>query len=205
MWFAALIPLLSGLFGENGPLGQYFKTKALQVQASADLAMQVEKDKLALSAQIAQSAVISEQNKLLATSQTFKAISFLLLNIPIIITCLSTSYGASLWANMTLIPVWYAQMYVSVVFVIWGLPVVANATGTIFQAIQDAWAVRQSVNLGTIEAKGQANGINTEQAKKEIFDIMKKTVGLNGFTQPQVDLISPVLDKVLDIQKEAGK
>ncbi len=204
MWFSALIPLLSGIFGENGPLGQYFKTKAAQVQATADLNLQIQKDKLALSSIIAQAAVDSERNKLAATSQTFKACSFLLLNIPIIITCLSKVHGADLWANLTLIPVWYAQMYVAVVFVIWGLPVVGNATGTIFSAIQQAWEVRNRGKIDKIQAIGEANGLNTEQAKKEIFDVMKKAVNLNGYSQAQVDVISPVLDKVLQIQKEAN-
>jgi hypothetical protein len=205
MWLAALIPLLSSMFGENGPLGQYFKTKAAQVQADANLALQIQKDKLALSSIIAQAAVDSERNKLAATSQTFKAVSFLLLNIPIIITCLSNIQGEALWNNLTLIPVWYAQMYVAVVFVIWGLPVVGNATGTIFNAVQQAWEVRNRGKIDKIQAIGEANGMNTEQAKKEIFDVMKKATGLQGYTQQSVDVISPVLDKVLQIQKEANK
>lgn len=197
MWLAALIPLISGLLGENGPLGQYFKTKAAKQQADAELELQIQRDKLALSSIIAQAAVDSEKNKLAATSQTFKAVSFLLLNIPIIITCLSSAQGESLWNNLTLIPVWYAQMYVAVVFVIWGLPVVGNATGTIFSAVQQAWEIRNRGKIDKIQALGEANGLNTEQAKKEIFDVMKKAVNLNGYSQNQVEVISTVLDKVL--------
>lgn len=204
MW-ALLLPLVTSLFGENGPLGQYLKTKAAKQQADAELALQIQKDKMALSGIMAQAAVDSEKNKLAATSQTFKAVSFLLLNIPIIITCLSNSQGEALWTNLTLIPVWYAQMYVAVVFVIWGLPVVGNATGTIFSAVQQAWEVRNRGKIDKIQAIGEANGMNTEQAKKEIFDTLKKVTGLQGYTQQQVDVISPVLDKVLSIQKEAGK
>lgn len=197
MW-AALIPLLSGLFGQNGPLGQYLATKSQQIQAKADLDAQIERDKLALSQQLAQAAVDSEKNKLAATSQSFKAFSFILLNIPIVITCLSKVHGADLWGNLNLVPVWYAQLYVAVVFVIWGLPTVANASGTIFQAIQQAWDYRNQGKIAKIQALGEANSLNLEQAKAQIFDIMKQTVNLNGYTQPQVDAINKVLDPVLN-------
>lgn len=201
MWFSALIPLLSGLFGESGPFGQYFKTKAIQVQASADLALQIEKDKMALSATMAQAAVDSERNKLAATSQSFKAVSFFLLNIPIVITCISTTRGASLWTNLSAVPVWYAQLYVSVVFVIWGLPVVANATGTIFGAIQQAWDVRNQGKIAKIQAMGEASSLNLDQAKKQIFDIMRKTTGT--LSQPQVDAANPIIDQAFSLAQQA--
>lgn len=200
MW-AMLIPLVSQLFGENGPLGQYFKTKAQQVQAKAELDMQIQKDKMALSGILAQAAVDSERNKLAATSQTFKAVSFILLNIPILITCASKAWASDLWGNMNLIPVWYAQLYVSVVFVIWGLPTVANASNTIFSAIQQAWDARNQGKIQKIQALGEATALNLDQAKKQIFDIMRKTTGT--LSQPQVDAANPIIDQAFDLAQRA--
>jgi hypothetical protein len=195
MW-PLLLPLLTGIFGENGPIGQYFKTKAAKEQAAVDLALQDEKDTMALSGIMAQAAVDSERNKLAATSQSFKAVSFFLLNVPIIITCLSDNRGKALWDNLSAVPVWYAQLYVSVVFVIWGLPVVANATGTIFGAIQDAWDARNQGKIAKIAALGQANGLNTEQATKQIFDIMHKTMG--AISQAQVNVADPLIKSFIN-------
>ncbi len=196
MW-ALIIPLLSGIFGENGPLGQYLKVKAAKQQADADLALQVQKDKMQLSAVIAQAAVDSENNKLQATSQTFKAFSYTILTLPVVIVCVFPDWGKDIFENLSIIPVWYAQLYVAIVGVIWGLPIAASAVGGIFSAVQQAWDIRNQGKIDKIQAIGKANGLNTEQAKKEIFDVLKAAVNLNGYTQAQVDTIGPVLDKYL--------
>ncbi len=201
MWMA-LLPLFSGLFGENGVIGQYLKTKAAKQQADADLALQVQKDKMQLSSILAQAAVDSEKNKLAATSQTFKAFSYTILTLPVIIVCVWPAWGKDIFNNLGLIPVWYAQLYVAIVGVIWGLPIAAGAVSGIFAAVQQAWDIRNQGKIQKIQALGEANGLNTEQAKKEIFDTLKKAVSLNGYTQAQVDIINPVLDKVLSIQKD---
>lgn len=195
MW-PLVIPFLTSIFGKDGPVGQWLTTKQQQAQAKADLDLQIEKDKLQLTVIMAQAAVDSERNKLAATSQTFKAISFFLLNVPIIITCLSDNRGKMLWDNLSAVPVWYAQLYVSVVFVIWGLPVVANATGTIFNAIQQAWGARNQGKIAKIQALGEANGLNTEQATKQIFDIMRKTMG--AVSQAQVNAADPLIKSFVD-------
>lgn len=200
MWFTALIPLLSSLFGEKGPIGTYLKTKADKAQAAAELALQVEKDKLELSKAIAEAQVISEQNKLAATSQGFKTFSYILLTLPIVIVCFMPAVGKDIFNNLGLIPSWYAQLYVAVVGVIWGLPIASSAVSGIFGAVQQAWSERQNVKIDKIKALGEAKALNTEQAKKEIFDTMKKAVNLNGYTQAQVDIINPILDKVLSGQ-----
>jgi len=197
MW-AALIPILSSilpsLFSSNSLIGQFFQNKALQIEAAQMLAIQVERDKLQMSMSVAQAAMESERNKLNATSQSFKALSFILLNIPIILTCMNKEWGAFIWANLGLVPVWYAQLYVSVVFVIWGLPVVSNATGTIFNAIQDMWNIRNDGKVAKYQAIAQANNQNIEDVKRHLFDVVKTTLGVKGYTQAQVDAINQAAD-----------
>lgn len=202
MWFAALIPLLSSIFGENGPIGQYFKTKAQQVQATADLAMQVEKDKMQLSGILAQAAVDSEKNKLGATSQGFKFVTFVMLSLPIIITCFAPEYGKRIFDNLSSIPTGWFQLWGTVIGVIWGLPIAANAMSTILSSFQDFTESRTQGKIAKIQALGEATGMNLEQAKAQIFDIMKQTVHLNGYTQGQVDAMNKVLDPLLN--KVAG-
>lgn len=199
MWMM-LLPLVTAIFGENGPLGQYLKTKAAKQQSDADLALQIQKDKMQLSSILAQAAVDSEKNKLAATSQTFKAFSYTILTLPVLIVCVFPDWGKDIFENLSIIPVWYAQLYVAIVGVIWGLPIAASAVGGIFSAVQSAWDIRNQGKIDKIQAIGKANGLNTEQAKKEIFDVLKAAVNLQGYTQSQVDLIGPVLDKVLNKQ-----
>jgi hypothetical protein len=200
MW-AALITLVSSVLGANGPLGQYFKTKAETAKATADYQLQVEKARLDYAAKMADAAVQQQANQLQATSQTFKAFSYTFLTLPVLIVCVWPAWGKEIFSNLSLIPVWYAQLYVAVIGVIWGLPIAASAVSGIFSAVQTAWDASSERKIKKINALGDATALNLEQAKKEIFDTIKKATNLNGFTQAQVDTIGPVLDKVIEIQK----
>lgn len=180
MWFTLLAPLLTGIFGKDGVIGQYVQTKAAKAQAENELALQIQRDKFEYSKIAAQAAVESEKNKLAATSQSFKAISFGIINIPVILTCINRNLGEYIWANLNTIPVWYAQMYVAVVFVIWGLPVVGNATQTIFSSIQDMWNVR---NQGKVDRIVAANTAHINEDK--LAQLLRDKLFPNGMTEEQ--------------------
>lgn len=197
MWFTALIPLLSGLFGENSPIGQYFKTKALQVQATADLELQVEKDKFGLSMEMAQAGIESQKAELSATSAFTKAVILICVNIPVFITCLHAPWGAAIFSAFQQVPQWYAMLDVAIIGVVFGLPIANNWMSTVYTGIQDMWDQKHQRKLEVISANGQAASINLEQAKSQIFDILKNTVHLSGYTQGQVEAINKVLDPVL--------
>lgn len=200
MWFTLLVPLLTKIFGADGVIGNYIKTKQETQQKEQDAELELAKAKLELIKQQGVDAVESEKNKLQATSQGFKFVTFILINIPVIIVCLIPSKGKEIFENLTLIPVWYAQLYAAIYGIIWGLPVAAGAMSSIFSAIQDAWSQRQDKKIEKIQAVGEARALGLDQAKKEIFDTLKKAVNLNGYTQAQVDILNPVLDKVLAAQ-----
>ena len=200
MWFTLLVPLLTKIFGSDGVIGQYIATKQQIQQKEQDAKLELAKANIELIKQQGSDAVESEKNKLAATGQGFKFTTFVLINIPVIIVCFDPVRGKDIFANIGLIPVWYAQLYAAIYGVIWGLPIAANTMGSIFSAIQQAWAVRQDKKIEKIQALGEAKSLNTEQAKKEIFDTMKKAVNLNGYTQAQVDILNPVLDKILAAQ-----
>ena len=178
MWLA-LLPLLSSFFGENGPLGTYLKTQSQKVQAKADLDLQIEKDKLDLSKAMAEAQVTSEANKLNATSQGFKTFSYALLTLPIIITCILPAYGRVIFDNLSVVPVWYAQIYVAVVCVIWGLPVAASTVSGIFGAVQQSWLERQPLKIE--KAKVLNEQVLAAELRKNLFK--------NGMTQEQWDAI----------------
>ncbi len=199
MW-AMLIPLISSILGENGPLGQYFKTKAETVKATADYNLQVEKAKLDYAAQMAKSATEQQANQLASVTSSVRAWILTLINLPIVITCVSPSTGKDIFASISIVPQWYAMLDVAIIGTVFGLPIAVNWMSSVFSGIQDAWLNRQDKKIEKIQVLGEAQQIGKDAAKKEIFDTMKKAVNLNGYTQSQVDILNPVLDKILAAQ-----
>jgi len=200
MWFTLLVPLLTGIFGKDGVIGKYISTKQEIQQKEQDAKLELAKANIELIKQQGSDAVASEKNKLDATSQGFKFVTFVLINIPVIVMVISPTKGRDIFENFALIPVWYAQLYAAIYGIIWGIPVVANTMSSIFGSIQQAWAMRQDKKIERIQVLGEAGQIGKDAAKKEIFDTMKKAVNLNGYTQAQVDILNPVLDKILAAQ-----
>lgn len=194
MW-PFLSALLPSLFKSDGILGTFLKTKADTAQAQATAALERQRAEIELIKQQGIDATESERNKLAATGQGFKYVTFVLINVPVILVCISPNRGRDIFENLLLIPVWYAQLYAAIYGIIWGIPVAANAMASIFSAIQSAWAMRQDKKIEKIQAVGEAKALGLDQAKKEIFDTMRKAQG--AITQTQVDAINPILDKVL--------
>jgi hypothetical protein len=197
MFLTLLIPLLSSLFGTNGPLGQYLKTKADQVQAKAALDLKVENDKFLLSGQIAQAAVDLQRAQLAATSSLFKSTVFWIFTAPILATMIHPAWGTAIFIALNTVPADYLKMYFLLIGVIWGIPMGTNMMGGIMTGLQSAFDASHQRKIEKISALGEATGMNLEQAKAQIFDIMKQTVHLNGYTQGQVDAISKVIDPIL--------
>jgi hypothetical protein len=198
-------PILASIFsGLTGPIGEYFKTKAQISATEAQTKLEIKRAELTMATEVAKANVEQSKAQLAATSQSFKAFSYTFLTLPIIIVCVAPSIGKEIFENLGLIPVWYAQLYIAVVGVIWGLPIASSAVSGIFSAVQSAWDARNQRQIKKINAYGEASALNLDQAKKEIFDTMKKAVSLNGYTQAQVDIIGPVLDKVLSSQIQAN-
>ena len=199
MPWALLLPLVTSLFGTNGTLTQIFTSKAQAAKAQSDNDLQVKLEQIKLSSAQAQANVQAQVNQLNATSQNFKLFSYILLTIPIIVVLIAPNRGKDLFNNLGLIPVWYAQLYVAVTAVIWGLPVAANAVSSIFTAVQSAWQERQQTKADTATAIVQANQEHKEQIKKELFDTMRQAFGT--INQAQVNALSPVLDKFVQVQQ----
>ncbi len=197
MWMTLLLPLLTGLFGKDGVIGTYISTKQAIVQKEQDAKLELAKANVELIKQQGINAVDSERIKLAATGQGFKFVTFILINIPVITICIAPNKGKEIFENFALIPVWYAQLYAAIYGIIWGLPATVNAMASIFSAIQEAWTQRQDKKIEKVVAVTQAKVQSVDDAKKEVYDGVKKAIGLLGWSQQQVNAIDPVLDKVL--------
>lgn len=178
MW-AALLPLIANIFGEKGPLGQYFKAKSDIALATQQAQLEVKKAELTMATEVAKANVEQSKNQLAATSQGFKVFSYAILTLPVIIVCIYPALGKDIFANLSLIPSWYAQLYVAVVGVIWGLPIASSAVSGIFSAVQQSWLERQPVKIEKLKALNEA----------KLADALRKSLFKNGMTQEQWNAI----------------
>lgn len=173
----ALIPLISSIFGENGPLGQYFKSKAEQVQAEQQYRLEV------LKAQIESAKTEAQQvsDRLGSTSQEFKQMTFWFICAPVLLTMFFPNFSTSMWNNFTLIPEWFQILFVSVYSSIWGLPIAKEYLGGMFKSLGGAIEARREFKL----EKARIN-------REAVFASIRKSIG--GIDQKTVDVIDDALD-----------
>lgn len=181
MWFAALIPLLSGIFGENGPIGQYFKTKAAQVQAEQDYKLALMKANTEQAIAISTADTAQRSNYLGATSQGFRQGTFYWMSAIILYSILFPSKADALWHNFGLIPQWVQYVYVAMLSVTWGLPIAKENIGLMFSSIGRAIETRREYKL----EKARIN-------RDAVFASIRKSLG--GIDQKTVDVIDDALD-----------
>lgn len=179
MW-AAIIPLISSLLGENGPIGKYFKLKADTIAAEQTYRLEV------LKAQTEQAKTEAQQvsDRLNSTTQNFKQTTFWFIAVPVIITmCPWTStFAVTMWANFKLIPEWFQILFVSVYSSIWGLPIAKEYLGGMFKSLGTAIEARREYKL-------ERARINREA----VFASIRKSIG--GIDQKTVDMIDTALDE----------
>ena len=176
-----LIPLISGLLGEKGPLGQYFKIKSDKVAAEETYRLRT------LEAQTRQIETEAKQveDRLNSTSQDFKQYTFWFIAVPVVITmCPWTSlFAVTMWANFALIPEWFQILFVSVYSSIWGLPIAKEYLGGMFKSLGGAMEARREFKL----EKARIN-------RKVFMDNIKEGLFPKGMNQAQVDLFDKALD-----------
>lgn len=182
MWLAALIPLLSGIFGENGPIGQYFKTKAAQVQAEEDFRLASLKATTELAIQSSVADTTQRANYLGSTSQGFRQGTFYWISAIIFYSIVFPDNAVALWANFSLIPQWVQYIYVGMLSVTWGLPVAKENIGLMFSSIGRGMEARREYKLAKAEID-----------RKAVFDVIKKMFP-KGMLPEQVKIVDDALD-----------
>lgn len=190
MWFAALIPLLSGIFGENGPIGQYFKTKAAQVQADEDYRLELLKANTQKAIQDSVADTTQRSNYLGATSQSFRQGTFYWMSGIILYSIIRPSGAEALWHNFEMIPEWVRYIYLAMLSVTWGLPIAKENIGLMFSSIGRAVEARRDYKL----ARAQIN-------HKMVIDAIRKAWFPKGMNQAQVDLIDNTLNSAGEVDE----
>ncbi len=179
MW-AMLFPLLSGIFGENGPIGAYFKSKAAQVQADQEYRLAVLKSNTDAVISGNQATTDQTRDKLNATTQGFKQGTFYFLVFPIFLTVcpLTKNFAETMWHNFDLIPGWYRTLFGAIYCTIWGIPLAAGYIGGIFNGIGAAIDSRREFKL----EKARIN-------RKVVIDDIRKELFPKGMTQKIVNIL----------------
>ena len=175
MW-AMLIPLISGLLGENGPLGRFFKLKSDKIAAEEKYNLAV----LQAQTRAAETEAQQVRDRLYSTTQSFKQSTFWFIAFPVVITmCPWTSkFAVIMWGNFNLIPEWFQILFVSVYSSIWGLPIAREYLGGMFKSLGGAMEARRGFILDKVR-------INREAA----FAVLRSKLFPKGMSQGQVDVV----------------
>ena len=178
---AMLIPFISGLLGENGPLGQYFKIKSEKIAAEEKYRLQL----IEIQTRQLETEAQQVEDRLNSTSQEFKQSTFWFIAFPVVITmCPWTSqFAVTMWANFTLIPEWFQILFVSVYSSIWGLPIAKEYLGGMFKSLGNAVGARREFKL----EKARIN-------RKAVFDVIRQELG-KGLDQSTVAMVEKALDE----------
>jgi hypothetical protein len=141
VWFSAIVPLLATIFGDKGPIGQYFATKAQTIKAEELYRLEVLKSQT----EAAKADVQQTSDRLQATTQDFKQSTFWFICVPIILTVCpwTTDFAVVMWGNFKLIPEWFQILFVSVYSAIWGLPLAKEYLGGMFKSLGNAVEARR--------------------------------------------------------------
>jgi hypothetical protein len=176
MW-SLLISAALQIFGENGPIGQYFKTKQKIEDAKNEVALaRINADKeLAVAQAVAESSQMA--SRLSATSQSFKQQTFWLLVVPVLLSICFPSKAELMWHNFGLMPEWFQTLFISVYCSIWAIPYADKGLGAVSSFIQSRR-----------EYKLEKYKINREAY------FAKKRAIKGSLTQEEVDTDNAVLD-----------
>lgn len=178
MW-ALLIPLLSQLFGEKGPIGTFLKNKAEYQQAQADYKLAVLKAQSEEAVQNRISDTTDLQTRLNSTTLNFKQNTYVFVCSIIVFSIVLPNHAAQMWANFNLIPNWFSDLFKVMTLAIWGIPVAAPIIGGMFTGISNAIEARREYKI---------KKFNT----KLMFDTIRKGLG-GSIDQKNVDLINAAL------------
>ena len=216
--FTTIISALSGLASLIGTgFKQYQERKVAEhdvikaeLEAKKELALDREKAELELG-----------KLQVRASSPWFKHFTFFMWFGPFVVTTIFPDHGVKMFENWRLMPEWYAQSCVALMFIIWGVQVGKDYVSNIFSSAGQFFSRKQelsfnrkilrdtlkssSSNIGLHEVEIYEKAINASQNAKPksvefnnkiFFDSIRKDAG--SLTQEQVDLLNKALNKAKD-------
>jgi len=154
--------------------GNYQERK--QAEHQTQIAIEMGKQKI-VEQQIANEHELNTV-RIKATGKWFKYFTFIMWFGPFMITWLSPDYGKQIFDNLKLLPAWYVQSCMTIMFTVWSISVSRDTITTIF------------ANLGKYMA-----GRREYKIKRKLFyDTLRSVKG--NITQYEVTALEKALDSV---------
>ncbi len=178
MW-ALFLPLLTSIFGPEGLITQYAKTKADIRQKEQDYKLAVLDGNIKQVTQQIISDSSDVKNRLEATSQGFKQSQWYFFGALIVFSVLLPSKAEIMWHNLNIVPDWIQNTFVAMTLVTWGINPVKNGINWFKDTTSTALENRSNRQIAKIKAFNDA----------KFFESIRKSMG-NGIDQRTVDMLN---------------
>ena len=124
--------LLSLLTGAFGPIMQWAKRKQDLALAKQEAEQRIQLQMLKNEGIVEESEARNTQSRLAATSQTFKYITFVMWFYPFVVCQIAPTYATRVFTSLDILPGWYTNSCVIIMFAIWGISVTAPVVTGMF-------------------------------------------------------------------------
>lgn len=190
MWWSILLGILGKV---PGIIGDFAKNQQEITKLKYDNEKAIELAKQKYAAEIAKAQVDMAKTVLNATGAKFKYFTFVMWFGPYMVSLVNADLGARIFANMDVMPQWYAESCTLIMFTIWGIqvgaPVVTgifSRLGTYFEGRREYKLERHKINR---EAYWAAQRLQLKrpltQAEVDAGEAVFNELDKGGYTPPQ--------------------
>lgn len=180
--FALLIPLLASI---PGLIGKYFEQVNAIKTAKLEAERQVELAKQQLALETAKAQLNLNATIVQSTSSGFKYFTFVMWFGPFMAGLVSPHLSSEIFNNLSVMPQWYVESCIMIMFTVWGISVSAPVVNGIFSGIGDFFSARRQYKLESkkVDRKAYYDALRelkgvviTDDVKRQeaIFDKMDK-------------------------------
>jgi len=129
MWWTGLVEAISK------PFTQWFKNKGDIKKAKHKLELAIIDNQSRLALSEAEYNHQWEMESLKGNSPHLRVFCFVQFAIPLTVSVVSPEHGATIWANLELVPKWFVQVYMLMVGAIWGISEIKRLVPTMLGEI----------------------------------------------------------------------
>ncbi len=177
-----LFSLLSGL---PGLIGDYFKKKQEIETIKLETQRQIAVAQQQMASDMAKAESETAIARLGVTSSYFKYFTFCMWFGPFISGVFLPHFAAGIFDNLKLMPDWYVQSCVMIMFAIWGIQVAAPVVASVF------------TNLTSYLNDPQRQGYKLQKAHlandKAFYDKVRQGIFTQGMTDAQIQVMQDAL------------
>lgn len=149
-------------------------------QAQHDVYMAREEARKQIAMKTIEAELELGQTQVKATGRFFKYFTFMMWFGPFMLTTVYPDYGVTVFKNLELLPEWYVQSCMVIMFAIWGIQVGKDSISHIFSGLGAFFNKRQMLNF----------------QRKVFYDALRSSKG--PISQHEVDALEKALNKAID-------